>query len=191
MSEGLQLIKAYLLEPPKMIKRECHHQLLEDVVSTKLKIDVLLISRLLLVQRQLKKELKSLMDVLARVAILLDRNWHIASTGSGKCLWSFFFQAVLCCPWSTFSNSVKGSIQVRLPRSAPLLNLGIVLLMVNSIEYLPLSFWISTRLLFWGLLLCSRSFGQCLVVIPWLNHLVERWTFVDGSHHITLVALCA
>ena len=61
---------------PKMIERRRHHRLLEDIVSTRLKIDVLPISRLLLVQHPLRKELKSLMEVLTGVAILLDWNWH-------------------------------------------------------------------------------------------------------------------
>ena len=34
------------------------------------------------------------------------------------------------------------------------------------------------------------DFRQCLVVIPRLHHLVERWMFVYGSHRVTLVTLC-
>ena len=52
-----------------------HHRFLEDVISSRLKIDVLPISRLLLVQRLLKKEQDRLTKVLVRVAILIARDW--------------------------------------------------------------------------------------------------------------------
>ena len=34
------------------------------------------------------------------------------------------------------------------------------------------------------------DFGQVVVVIPFLFSLIERWTLVDGSHCVYLVALC-
>ena len=58
-----------------MIKWRCHHWLLEDIVSTKLKLNVLLIPRLLFIQRPLEKELKSSMKVLAGVVILFALSW--------------------------------------------------------------------------------------------------------------------
>ena len=65
----------HLFEPAKMINWLCHHCLLEDVVSTRLEINILPIPRLLLVQRPLKKERDCSMKVFARVAIFIARYW--------------------------------------------------------------------------------------------------------------------
>ena len=53
-----------------MIEWFCHHRLLEDVISTRLKVDILPIPRLLFAQRPLEKELTSSMKILAKDAIL-------------------------------------------------------------------------------------------------------------------------
>jgi hypothetical protein len=58
-----------------MINWFCHHRFLEDVISSRLKVDVLPISRLLLVQRPLKKEQDRSTKVLVRVAILIAWDW--------------------------------------------------------------------------------------------------------------------
>ena len=52
-----------------------HQHFLEDVISSRLKIDILPISRLLLVQRPLKKERDCSTKVLVKVAILIARDW--------------------------------------------------------------------------------------------------------------------
>ena len=90
--------------------------------------------RLLFAQRLLKKELNSSTNFLTELQSCLLGTGLVTSTGSGKCSWSICFQAVLCCPWSTFLNSVKESTQVSSHFSAPLLNSGIVLSTANSIE---------------------------------------------------------
>ena len=74
-----------------MIKRRRHHLLLKDIVFTRLKIDVFPISRLLLIQRPLKKELKSLKEVLTGVAILFDQSWHPRVDG----LWEVLMECLL------------------------------------------------------------------------------------------------
>jgi hypothetical protein len=53
----------------------CHHWLLEDVISTRLKVDLLPIPRLLFAQHLLEKELNSLMRILTKVVILLAWHW--------------------------------------------------------------------------------------------------------------------
>jgi hypothetical protein len=53
----------------------CHQCLLEDVISTRLEIDILPIPRLLFAQRLLKKELDSLTNFFAGVAVLRARHW--------------------------------------------------------------------------------------------------------------------
>ena len=58
-----------------MIDWFCHHCLLEDVISSRLQVDVLPISRLFLIQRLLKKEQDRSTEVLVRVAILITWNW--------------------------------------------------------------------------------------------------------------------
>jgi hypothetical protein len=145
----------HLFKLSKMINWQLHHWLLEDIVSAGLHVNILPISRLFLfsicwmkswiAQRKLSSKLRSCVAGPGTVAL----------TGSGKCSQSTSSQAVLWWPWSTFSNSTKESDQLRLHFSAPLLNSGIVLLMVNSIPYFPLSLWISTQLLFCRLLLWS------------------------------------
>ena len=58
-----------------MIEWFCHHCLLEDVISTRLEVDILPIPRLLFAQRPLKKELDSSTKIFTGVAILLAWHW--------------------------------------------------------------------------------------------------------------------
>ncbi len=59
-----------------MINWQLHHQLLEDVVSTSLHVDVLPIPRLFLVQRPLNEELNCLVKSFFRATILRSKHWH-------------------------------------------------------------------------------------------------------------------
>jgi hypothetical protein len=59
-----------------MFDWQLHHQLLEDMVSAGLHVDILPISRLFLVQRLLNDELDCSMEVFFRAAILRGRYWH-------------------------------------------------------------------------------------------------------------------
>ncbi len=59
-----------------MFYGQLHHRLLEDIVSAGLHIDVLPISRLLLIQHSLNEELDHLMEVFFQVAILRGWYWH-------------------------------------------------------------------------------------------------------------------
>jgi hypothetical protein len=58
-----------------MINWFYHHRLLDDVISSRLQVDVLPISRLFLIQRPLKKEQNHSTKVLVRVVILIARDW--------------------------------------------------------------------------------------------------------------------
>ncbi len=58
-----------------MIDWFCHQHLLEDVISTRLEIDISPIPRLLFAQRPLKKELDSLTKNFTGVAVLRARHW--------------------------------------------------------------------------------------------------------------------
>ncbi len=66
----------HLFESSKMFDWRLHHRLLEDMVSTRLHVDILPISRLFPVQCSLNEELDCLMEVFFWAAILCGRYWH-------------------------------------------------------------------------------------------------------------------
>jgi hypothetical protein len=68
-----------------------HHRLLEDVVSARLQIDVLLIPRLFLVQHPLNKELNFSMEVFFQATILRSWHWHRHIDGLWKVLLKHLF----------------------------------------------------------------------------------------------------
>ena len=66
----------HLFKSSKMFHWGLHHLLLEDIVSTRLHVNVLPIPRLFLVQRSLNEELDYLMEVFFQAVILHGRYWH-------------------------------------------------------------------------------------------------------------------
>ena len=69
-----------------MIDWFCHYRLLEDVISSRLQVDVLPISRLFFVQRLLKKEQDRSTKVFIQVTILIAWNWPRCVDGLRKML---------------------------------------------------------------------------------------------------------
>jgi hypothetical protein len=59
-----------------MINWQLHHWLLKDMVSTRLHVNILPISRIFLVQRLLNEELNCLMEVFFQATILHSQYWH-------------------------------------------------------------------------------------------------------------------
>jgi hypothetical protein len=68
-----------------------HHRLLEDVISTRLQVNVLPIPRLFLVQRLLNEELDCSMEVFSQAAILRGRYWHSCINRLWKVLMKHLF----------------------------------------------------------------------------------------------------
>ncbi len=63
-----------------------HHRLLKDIISSRLQVDVLPISRLLFAQRPLKKERDRSTKVFIGVTILIAQNWPRRVDGLPKML---------------------------------------------------------------------------------------------------------
>jgi hypothetical protein len=126
------------------------------MVSPRLNVDILPIPRLLFVHCPLEKELKSSMKVLTGVAIMFACNWpHRVNR-----LWKMLVERLLPgSPVLSLEHIFKlrnGVDPGEVVLFCPFVKFGDPLLIVNSIEYyLPLSLWISTQILFWGLLLCN------------------------------------
>ncbi len=66
----------HLFELSKMFDWRLHHQLLEDMVSAGLHVDILPISWLFLVERSLNEELDCSREVFFQAAILRGQYWH-------------------------------------------------------------------------------------------------------------------
>ena len=145
----------HFFEPSKMFERWLHLRLLEDVVSTGLKIDILPVSRLFLLHCLLKGELESLLEVLSGSASL--RSWcqDCYIDGLRKVLVERLIPGSPVLALEHIFELHNGVDPGEVTFSDHLLNSGIVLSMVNLMPYLPLSLWISTQLLLWGLLLCN------------------------------------
>ena len=174
-----------------MIKWFCHHWFLEDVISTRLKVDILPIPRLLFAQHPLEKELNSLMKIFAGVAILLARHWSRCANRLCKVLMErllpgspvLFLEHIfelrkgvdpgeftLFCPFIKFGDRF---IDCEFYRVA-----AVILMDFNSTFVLGI---VALQLV---------DFRQVVIVIPFLFSLIERGTLVDGSHCVCLIALC-
>ena len=182
----------HLFKPAKMIEWHCHYWLLEDIVSTRLKLEVLPIPRPLFVRRPLEKELKSLMKVFAGVSILFAWNWPCCV---GR-LWKMLVEHLLPgSPVLSMEHIFKLCIGVdpgEVALFCPFVKLG-------DHFYWHLGFnWVLTIILVdlnstfvLGIVaLQLADFRQCLFVIPRCIHLIERWSLVDGCDCVCLVAMC-
>jgi hypothetical protein len=181
----------HLFEPLKVIEWRCHHWLLEDIVSTRLKVDVLPISRLFFVQRPLKKELKSTMEVLPGVAILFAWNWPCCVDRIWKMLVERLLPGSPVLPLEHIFKLRKGINPGEVTLFCPFVKLGDRLIdgEFNRVLTIILVDCNSTFVL--GIVTLQLvDFGEFLIVIPRFNHPVDRQALVDGCHRVTLVALC-
>jgi hypothetical protein len=172
-----------------MIEWFCHHRFLEDVISSRLKIDVLPNSRLLLVQHLLKKEQDCSTKVLVRVAILIARDWPCRIDRLREVL-------VECLLSSRPVLSLEHVPKLRIGVNAgeftffcPLIELG-DRLVNGELDGVTSAILVDFNKIFvFGIVATQLvDFRQGVVVAPFLFALIERGTLVDGCHRIVLVA---
>ena len=174
-----------------MIEWFCHHQLLEDVISTRLKVDILPIPRLLFAQRPLKKELNSLMKILARPAILLAQHWPCCINRLRKVLMEHLLAGSPVLSLEHIFELHKGVDPGEFTIFCPFIEFGdhFIHCEFNQVTAVILMDFDSTFVL--GIVALKLvDCRQVVVVIPFLISLIERWMFVDGCHCICLVTLC-
>jgi hypothetical protein len=171
-----------------MIDWFCHHRLLEDVISSRLKVDVLPISRLFLIQRPLKKEQDRLTKVLIRVAILITRDWPCCIDGLQEVLVEHLLPRRPVLSLAHVLELRKGVNPGEFTFFCPLIELGDCL--VNSeLDRVTSMILVDFNGVFvFGIVATQLvDFQQGVVVIPFLFALVERGTLIDGCHRVVLV----
>ncbi len=174
-----------------MIDWFCHHRLLEDIISPRLQVDVLPISRLLFVQRPLKKERDRSTKNFVGVTILIARNWPRRVNGLRKILVERLLPRSPVLVLQHVLELREGVDPGEFTCLRPLVKLGdrpidgelngvlsIVLMDFNKIFVFGI---VATQLV---------DLRQGVVVIPFSLTLVERGTLVDGCHRVVLVASC-
>ena len=179
----------HLFKPAKMIDWFCHHRFLEDVISSKLKKDVLPISRLLLVQCPLKKEQDCSTKILIRVAILIARDWPCRIDRLLEVLMEHLLPSSPVLSLEHIFELRKGVDPGEFTFFCPLIELGdrlvdgeldgvtsVILVDFNEVFVFGI---VATQLV---------DLRQGVVVIPFSLTLVERGTLVDGCHRVVLVA---
>jgi hypothetical protein len=172
-----------------MIDWFCHHRLLEDIISSRLQVDVLSISRLLFLQRPLKKERDRLMKVFDRVTILIARNWPRRVNGLRKMLVEHLLPRSPVLALQHILELREGVDPGEFTFLRPLVKLedrpidseldgvtSAVLMDFNKVFVFGI---VATQLV---------DLRQGVVVIPFSLTLVERGLLVDGCQRVVLVA---
>jgi hypothetical protein len=153
------------------------------MISSRLKVDVLPISRLFLIQHPLKKEQDHSTKVLVRVAILITRDWP-------RCI-----------------SRLREVLVERLLPPSPVLSLEHILKLRKGVNPGELTFFCSlielgdrlvdgeldgvtsiilvdfNKVFVFGIVATQLvDFGQGVIVVPFLFALIERGTLTDGCH---------
>jgi hypothetical protein len=145
----------HLFEPSEMVDWHLHHGFLEDVVSPRLHVNVLHVPRLFYFSVHWIKSWSTWWKFSSKLQSCATGTGIVTSMGSGKCVWSTYFQAVLCWPWSTFFELHKGVWPGEVTFFSLFVEFRDFLSMVNLMPHLLLSLWILARLLLPKLLLWS------------------------------------
>ena len=180
----------HLFEPAKMIDWLHHHHFLEDVVSTRLKIDVLPIPRLFLVQRQLKKEQDCLTKVFVQVAILIPRDWPRPIDRLREVLVERLLPSSPVLSLEHIFELRKGVDPGEFAFLYPLIELRDRLIDCELDGVTSIILMDFGKVFVFGIVATQLvDFRQGVVVVPFFFSLVERGALVDGCHRVVLVAL--